>query len=189
MIYLEIFWSFFQIGLFSFGGGYAALPFIKQQVVTLHSWMAIDEFTDIVAISEMTPGPVAINAATFAGTRIGGFWGAIVATIGCILPACIIVTLLAVLYMKYRNISLLKNTLAILRPCIVGLIGSAALSMVLLSFFKATNFSGIKTFDIIAIIIFALSFFLLKKFKPNPIWVMLISCVMGLALYGVKSLI
>lgn len=189
MIYLKLFWSFFQIGLFSFGGGYAALPFIKHQVVSLHAWLDINEFSDIVAISQMTPGPVAINAATFVGTRIGGLTGSIVATLGCILPSCIIVIILSMLYMKYRNLSLLKNTLTVMRPCIVGLIGSAALSLALMSFFGTEVFSEIKSFDIVAFFIFALSFILIKKFKMGPMWIMLISCVAGLISYGVLDLI
>lgn len=95
MIYLQLFWSFFQIGLFSIGGGYAAILLIQNQVVDVHNWLSLTEFTDLITISQMTPGPIAINSATFVGIRIAGFGGAIVATIGCILPSCIIVFLLA----------------------------------------------------------------------------------------------
>ena len=100
MIYLKIFWSFFQIGLFSVGGGYAAMPLIQNQVVTIHSWLSMNEFADVITISQMTPGPIAINCATFVGTRIAGMPGAIVATIGCVFPSCVIVLFLAYLYYK-----------------------------------------------------------------------------------------
>ena len=92
MIYLELFWSFFQIGLFSFGGGYASLPLIQHQVVELHPWLTMTQFSDIITISQMTPGPVAINSATFVGIQIAGLPGAIIATLGCTLPSCIIIS-------------------------------------------------------------------------------------------------
>ena len=95
MIYLQLFLSFLQIGAFSFGGGYAAMPLIQNQVVQLHPWLSQSEFTDLITISQMTPGPIAINSATFVGTRIAGMPGALAATAGCVLPSCILVTLLA----------------------------------------------------------------------------------------------
>lgn len=94
MILLKLFWSFFQIGMFSIGGGMAAMPLIQNQVVNLHHWLTLTEFTDLITIAEMTPGPIAINSATFVGIRIAGIPGAIVATIGCIFPSCVIVSLL-----------------------------------------------------------------------------------------------
>ena len=89
MIYWQLFLSFLQIGALSFGGGYAAMPLIESQIVTNHSWLTMTEFANLVTIAEMTPGPIAVNAATFVGTKIGGVPGALVATAGCILPACI----------------------------------------------------------------------------------------------------
>ena len=100
MIYLELFLSFLQIGLFSFGGGYAAMPLIQGQVVNGHHWLSMTEFTDLITISQMTPGPIAVNSATFVGIRIAGIPGALVATLGCILPSCLIVTLIASFYLK-----------------------------------------------------------------------------------------
>ncbi|MEI3521698.1 MAG: chromate transporter [Anaerosacchariphilus sp.] len=91
MILLELFFSFLQIGAFSFGGGYAAMPLIQAQVVTKYHWLSMAEFTDLITISQMTPGPIAINSATFVGIKISGVPGALVATMGCILPSCIIV--------------------------------------------------------------------------------------------------
>ena len=88
MIWFQLFLSFLQIGLFSFGGGYAAMPLIQEQIVNIHGWLDMDQFTDLITISQMTPGPIAINSATFVGIRIGGIPGALVATLGCILPSC-----------------------------------------------------------------------------------------------------
>ena len=92
---LMLFWSFLQVGLFSFGGGMASLPLVQEQVVDAHAWLTLSEFSDLVTIAEMTPGPLAVNAATFVGIRIAGIPGALIATFGCILPACVLVTLLA----------------------------------------------------------------------------------------------
>ena len=90
MMYLQLFLSFIQVGIFSFGGGYAAMPLIQSQVVTNHRWLTMSEFTDLITISQMTPGPIAVNSATFVGLKIAGVFGAVVATFGCILPSCII---------------------------------------------------------------------------------------------------
>ena len=120
MIYLELFWSFLKIGLFSFGGGYAAMPLIQEQVVSSHDWLSMAEFTDLITISQMTPGPIAINSATFVGIKIAGIPGALVSTIGCILPSCIIVMLIAKLYLKYRTVNMLQSVLNSLRACSGG---------------------------------------------------------------------
>lgn len=99
MIYLELFWSFSQVGLFSIGGGYAAMPLIQNQVVDIHPWLTMTGFADIMAIAEMTPGPIALNAATFVGIQVAGLPGALIATIGCIFPSCVIVMTLAYVYL------------------------------------------------------------------------------------------
>ena len=91
MIYLQLFLSFLQIGAFSFGGGYAAMPLIQSQVVDSHKWLSMAEFTNLITISQMTPGPIAVNSATFVGLKVAGLGGAAVATAGCILPSCILV--------------------------------------------------------------------------------------------------
>ena len=133
MIYLQLFLSFLQIGALSFGGGYAAMPLIQEQVVTLHGWLSMGSFTDLITIAEMTPGPIAVNSATFVGMQIAGVFGAVVATLGCILPSCIVVTLLAHVYMKYRNMSLLQGTLASLRPAVVAMIAKAGVTILISS--------------------------------------------------------
>ena len=125
MIYLTLYWSFVQIGLFSIGGGYAALPLIQQQVIEIHNWLTFEEFTDLLTISQMTPGPIALNASTFVGTKIAGISGAVVATLGCVTPSCIIVLTLAYFYYKYRELKTIKKILEVLRPVVVSLIGTA----------------------------------------------------------------
>jgi len=184
MIYLQLLLSFMQIGLFSIGGGYAALPLIQQQVVDLHGWLTLHEFSDVVAISQMTPGPIAINAATFVGTRLGGLLGAIVATAGCVLPSCIIVLILARIYYKYRSLTLLQGILGGLRPAVVALIGSAGVSMIALAFF-GTKLNEIvwANLDIIAVGLFAAGLIALRIWKKiDPVFVILGSGLIGLLL-------
>ena len=129
MIYLQLFLSFLQVGMFSVGGGYAAMPLIQSQVVEQHGWLTMQEFTDLITIAEMTPGPIAVNSATFVGLRIAQVPGAIIATLGCITPALFFVSLLSYIYRKYKDISLLQSVLACLRPVIVALIFGAGLSI------------------------------------------------------------
>jgi chromate transporter len=184
MIYLQLFWSFFQIGLLSFGGGFAAMPLIQSQVVDIHGWLTFTEFTDLIAISEMTPGPIAINSATFVGTQIAGLGGALVSTLGCTLPPCVIVSLLAWLYGKYNEMAVIKGVLAGLRPTVVALIFSAGLSILVLSFWGQGGVTrDIAAIDFIAVLLFAVGLFLLRKFKPNLIFIMLGSGVIGGACY------
>ena len=137
MIYFQLFLSFFQIGLLSFGGGYAAMPLIQGQVVQGHGWLSMSEFTDLITISQMTPGPIAVNSATFVGIKIAGIPGALVATFGCILPSCILVTLLAKLYLKYREMAMLQGILHSLRPAVVAMIGSAGISILVTAFWSS----------------------------------------------------
>lgn len=184
MIYLELFWSFFQVGLFSIGGGYAAMPLIQNQVVDAHQWLTMNEFADVITISQMTPGPIAINSATFVGTRIAGIGGAVVATLGCVAPSCIIVLLLALIYYRYRSLSLVQGILGGLRPAVVAMIASAGLSIFILSFWNGRQVSLNPTdMDFIAGGLFAAALFALRKWKLNPIYVMLGTGVIGVGLY------
>lgn len=184
MIYLQLFWSFIQIGLFSIGGGYAAMPLIQNQVVDLHHWLDMTQFVDLITIAEMTPGPIAINSATFVGTQIAGLPGALIATLGVILPSCVIVITLAIFYLKYKNLTFVQGILKGLRPVVVALIASAGVSIVLLAFFGKSHpdFSALDT-NYVAIGLFTASLLLLRKFKPNPIFVMMGSGVVGAAIY------
>lgn len=182
MIYLELFLSFLQIGLFSFGGGYAALPLIQGQVVTAHGWLSMSEFTDLITISQMTPGPVAINSATFVGIKIAGLPGALIATLGCILPSCVIVTLIAGLYLKYQNMDALQSVLNSLRPAVVAMIASAGISILVSAFWGSGASISPAGTDWTLVVIFILCLLLLKKLKMNPVWVMLLAGVMKAAL-------
>ena len=178
MIYLQLFLSFLKIGMFSFGGGYAAMPLIQGQVVTLHGWLTISEFTDLITISQMTPGPIAVNSATFVGMKIAGIPGAVVATAGCILPSCIIVTILARLYLKYRNLDLLQGVLKSLRPAVVAMIASAGILILKDAFWgngESMSFAGTEWS---MVMIFGICVLLLQKKKMNPIWVMVLAGVM-----------
>lgn len=187
MIYLQLFFSFLQIGLFSFGGGYAALPLIQEQVVTLHKWLELSEFTNLVTISQMTPGPIAINAATFVGLQVGGIFGAIVATIGSVLPASIIVSALAYFYIKYKNVSWIQHVLSTLRPAVVAMIATAGIS-ILTTALWGTSTVSLGTIRIDMIVIFAIAFIVLSKFKANPITVMLLCGVAKVVLFYVTAL-
>lgn len=188
MVLLELFWSFFQVGLFSFGGGYAAMPFIQEQVVELRSWLSMGEFVDVVTISQMTPGPIAINAASFVGMKVYGIMGAIVATAGCVTPSCIIVLALAWFYYKYRSMWAIQGVLKGLRPAVVALIASAGMSILLIALFNGQAETwldvSITKIDIPAAIMFAAGLLIIRKFKTNPIYVMAGAGVIGLIVYS-----
>ena len=162
MIYLQLFLSFLQIGAFSFGGGYAAMPLIQNQVVDLHHWLNLSEFTDLVTISQMTPGPIAINAAT----------------VGCVLPSCILVTLLARIYLKYRDLSIIQGVLKSLRPAVVAMIGAAGVSILVTAFWGLEGFSpNLSALNLRSVCIFAGAVVLLVRFRMSPILVMVLSGV------------
>lgn len=188
MIYIQLFLCFFQIGLFSFGGGYAAMPLIQGQVVSLHGWLSMTEFTDLITISQMTPGPIAVNSATFVGIKIAGIPGAIAATAGCILPSCIIVTLLAKIYLKYRNLTVLQGVLSSLRPAVVAMIASAGISILLSAFWGNASSILLENTNWSLVAIFVISVLLLKKYKMNPIWVMLLAGAAKAAVFAVGNI-
>lgn len=186
MIYLELFWSFFQIGLFSIGGGYAAMPLIQNQVVDLHPWLTMTQFADIMTIAEMTPGPIAINSATFVGIQVAGFPGAITATVGCVVPSCIIVLSLAYVYYRFRGLSVVQGILAGLRPAVVAMIASAGLSLLIMALYgERTVPEAVFSMDYFALALFASGFFVLRKWKPNPLWVMAGCGAAGVILYSI----
>ena len=170
MIYLKLFLSFLQIGLFSFGGGYAAMPLIQEQVVSQHDWLTMTEFTDLITISQMT----------FVGSKIAGVPGSVAATCGCILPSCIIVTLIAWFYLRYKKMKMFQSVLESLRPAVVALIASAGIAILHTAFwtdgivqFAATKWS--------MVVIFGICLLLLRKTKLNPVIVMMLAGVMNVA--------
>ena len=182
MIYLQLFLSFLQIGLFSFGGGYAAMPLIQEQIVDTHGWLSMSEFTDLITISQMTPGPIAINSATFVGIKIAGLAGAAVATAGCILPSCVIVTLLAKIYLKYRNVKTFQSVLDSLRPAVVAMIAAAGVSILTSALWQNADKIILAETDWSMVLIFLICLILLIKAKWNPILVMLLAGAMKLGI-------
>ena len=182
MIYLKLFISFLKIGAFSFGGGYAAMPIIQSEVVDTYNWLTVEEFTDLITISQMTPGPIAINSATFVGIRIGGVVGAAVATLGCILPSTILLIFLAWMYKKYKKLTVIQSILSVLRPAVVVMIAISGIK-ILESALGINGFS-IENFKIHMLAIFIICMVLLLKYNKNPIFVMVLAGLLNL-LYNV----
>lgn len=182
MLYFQLFYTFFKIGLFGFGGGYAMLSMIQGEVVTRYGWLTPQEFTDIVAISQMTPGPIGINSATYVGfTATGSIWGSVIATFAVVLPSFILMLVISKFFLKYQKHPVVESIFNGLRPAVVGLLASAALVLM-----NVENF-GSPTEDIysfvISIIIFLIAFIGTRKYKANPI-LMIIACgIAGLLLY------
>ena len=173
MIYLQLFLSFVQIGLFSIGGGYAAMPLIQAQAVEKYAWLSMNEFTDLITIAEMTPGPIAVNSATFVGIRVAGFGGALIATFGCILPSLFIVSLLFFIYYRFKSLPLLQSILKSLRPAVVALIASAGISILLQVIFSGQAMV-LSNVNWVGIILFCFALLALRKFKLNPILTMML---------------
>ena len=182
MILLQLFLSFLQIGLFSVGGGYAAIPLIQSETVEVHGWLTEGQFMDLATIAEMTPGPIAINGATFVGLKIAGFPGAIAAAAGYLLPSLLIVSLLAWIYRRYRELPLLQSVLSALRPAVVALIGAAGLNMLLQVAFGSRSELSFDRFQPVSVLLFAIAFIVLRRFRPNPILVMASCGLAGLLL-------
>ncbi len=191
--YLLLGWIFFKIGLFSIGGGYAMLPLINSELVG-YGLMTQLEVADIVAVSQMTPGTFAINAATFAGVKTTGLFGGVIATVAVVLPSLIITTLLARYFFKFEDNIIVRRAMWGLRPVVTGLIASAAVVMALPALLGvesvnelhwATLFSNA---DIPSAIIALLSGIAIIKFRRSPILIILIAGVLGLLLFGVLGL-
>jgi chromate transporter len=166
----QLLWTFFKIGLFSIGGGYAMLSMIQQEVVIKHHWLTQQQMTDMIAISQMTPGPIAINVATFVGFRQAGFWGSVFTTLGVILPSLIIMFLITFFYLILRKKGWFKAILKDLRPLVIGLIISAAWLTAKSSF---TDWFGIA--------VFVACFILSLRFKINPLILMFFAGLAGIA--------
>lgn len=159
--------SFLQVGAFSIGGGYAAMPLIKSLTVDTHAWLTAAEFADLVTIAEMTPGPIILNAATFVGMRMAGIPGALAATLGAVLPSIIIVSLLSWLYARFRSGKGMQTILATLRPVVVALIASAAVTLIQV----ACTASG-GGFSMPGCVMMLAAFGVLRWKKSSPILVM-----------------
>ena len=174
MIYWQLFISFFKIGFFGFGGGYAMLSLIQNEVVEVHEWVSAAEFTDIVAISQMTPGPIAINSATYIGyVATQSVWGSVVATVAVSLPSVIIMLIICRFFLKFRDNKYVGYVMSGLKPAVVGLIAAAAIMLVNTSTF----------IDYKSIILFAAAFIASLRFKTNPILLIVLAGVAGYVLY------
>lgn len=178
-----LFITFFKIGLFSIGGGYAIIPMIQEQVVELNAWVTPQIFTDIITISQMTPGPLAVNTSTFVGIQIAGISGAIVATVGCVLAGIVISIALYCFFQKFKKSNYVFEVLRTLKATSVGLILSASATIMLLSFCKTSDLKAIVDFDFIAVVLFTISLFLLRKYKMNPITLMILTGIAGVFIY------
>lgn len=188
MVLFDLFFTFLKIGAFAFGGGYAVLPFIEQYVVNDKAWLTIQELTDLVSLSQMTPGPIAINSATFIGTKVAGIPGALAATAGNVLPQLTLMMILGYFLFGGRKLKFLDAILVGLKPAIVGLIAIAALSMFTSSLFigKAWDFSAISLLGAAG---FVLGFFFYRKKKLSVIQIVVLAAAVGLVWHGIQMIV
>lgn len=182
MIYLQLFYTFFKIGLFGFGGGYAMLSMIQNEVVQHHHWISAQNFTDIIAISQMTPGPIGINAATYVGfTATSSIMGSVIATFAVTLPSFIIMLTISKFLAQHQQNPLIQSILRALRLVIVGLIASAAIALMTVDNFGSPQ--GDTYQFAISTLLFVLTFIGVKFYKIGPIPMILIASIMGFFLY------
>ena len=174
----DLFFSFLQIGLFGIGGGLVGISMIMQEVVTVHGWMTAATFNDLVAIAESTPGPMVVNAATFIGMQLYGLPGAVTATFASVLPGFMIALGIALLYQRYRTLSPIQGAMDGLRPVIVALIFVGGVKVMRNALFLGGVLS-LGTLDWFSVGLFAACFFILRKWKPSPVAVILCGGVTG----------
>lgn len=169
-----LFITFFKIGLFSFGGGYAILPLIKKEVVDIHNWITVSQFTDMVAISQVTPGPISVNTATYVGYVVmGNGVGAVIATLGLAAPSIIIMLIFSRFFLKFRDNKYISNAFVGLRIVVVGLILSATLLLM-----DRSNFIDYKSFGL-----FIFSGFAMLKWNIDPVFLTIIIAILGILIY------
>lgn len=177
MIYLQLFLSYLKIGFFGFGGGYAMLSLIQNEIVVQNAWITNSEFADIVAISQMTPGPIAINSATYVGYSVAGVWGSVVATVAVCLPALTLMILITRFFLHLHKNRLVKGVIAGMKPVVIGMIGAATL---LLMFPRSDE--GASFIDAWSWVLFGVA--LVASFKKvNPILLITLSAIAGIAIY------
>ncbi len=181
MIYLILFLEFFKIGAFTFGGGYAMIPFI-QETVLKHGWLTTAELVDFIAVSESTPGAFAVNISTYVGSQVGGFFGAVCATAGVVLPAFIIILIIAKIYDKFKSSKTVKGAMFGLKSVVVGLIAATVISIAMEVFFiNGFSFSVFTTANFwFSLVIFAVMLFLLLYKKFSPILIVVLSATIGI---------
>lgn len=174
MIYLQLFYTFFIIGMFTFGGGYAMLSLIQNEVVVNHQWITAQEFTDMVAISQMTPGPIGINSATYVGYAVSGnFLGSLVATVAVSLPSFIIVLTICRLYIKFKESNFFASLMKYIRPVVIGMIAAAAAILI-----TPENFIDYRSW-----LLFAGTFIGSQWLKINPILLIVVAGAIGFIIY------
>ncbi len=184
MLLLKLFIAFIQVGMFSVGGGYAAIPLIQDQIVDVYGLMTLEEFSDLITVAEMTPGPISINSSTFVGMRLGGVFGVLLCTLGCIIPSFIICFALAHFYYKYRTVGGVQTVLAALRPAVVAMIGSAGLSILMLGLFNSDLFHArLQDIRFVELAIFIGALCILRIKKTSAVLVILGSGVIGTLAY------
>ncbi|MFR1518697.1 MAG: chromate transporter [Clostridia bacterium] len=175
----KLFLTFFQIGLFSIGGGYAVIPMIQAYVAEKNAWITTKAFTDMITISQMTPGPIAVNTSTFTGLQIAGIPGAVIATLGCVIPGICISAALCCFFLRRRKSLYTAGALLGLKSASAGLIASAAATILLLTFTGESRLEALLRPDWIAVVLFAAAFCVLRKWKLNPILLMAITGAAG----------
>lgn len=180
MIFLELFFTFFMIGLCTFGGGYAMLPLIQEEVLK-HAWLTGEQVVDFVAVSESTPGPFAVNMATYVGIETAGPLGAIMATLGVVLPSFIIILLVAKCYERFRRAKVVNAALGGIRPVVIGLIATAVLSVFRSAFlFSGITWEDVLTYSFLSKIVIMLILFILLFKKVKPIRIIICSAGLGI---------
>lgn len=184
MIYLKLFLSFLKVGLFSIGGGYAAMPLIQAQAVDKNGWLTAGEFTDLISIAEMTPGPITVNSATFIGIRTGGIPGALIATAGCVLPSLFIVTAMFFVYKKFGQMKESQTVLSYIRPAVVALIAGAGITLLKSALIGGAITVTAMSINIATAILFVTAFVIIRRFKTNPI-VIMASCGVIYLAFGI----
>ena len=183
MIYLQLFLSYLKIGFFGFGGGYAMLSLIQNEIVEQRGWLTTMQFADIVAVSQMTPGPIAINSATYIGYEIGGVFGSVVATFAVCLPSLTLMLLLTRLFLRHRENRFIQNVVKAVGPVVVGMIASAALLMMFPVSGKNENFVDVWSWILFAACLYG------SYRKVNPILMILLSALVGVLLYAVVPML
>ena len=179
MIYLELFWTFLKIGAFTFGGGYAMLPLIQNEVIS-HGWLTEAQIVDFIAVCESTPGPIAVNMATYVGQSQGGILGAVCATLGVVLPSFLVILVVAHCFEKFKNSKIVKGCMSGLKPAVIGLIAGAVLSVGKTVFAPSGLVVLTDAMLYVSLGIFLLSLFLAFK-KLSPIIIIVISAALGIA--------
>ena len=180
MIYLELFYTFFTIGLFTFGGGYAMLPLIQQKVLE-KGWLTLEEIVDFVAVSESTPGPFAVNISTYVGAEVGGVLGSVCATLGVVLPSFIVILIVAKCYIRFKNSKLVSGAMFALRATVVGLMAGAVFGM-LPTVFLSTGiaWTSLLTAEFLCSAVIFLTMLVLALKKVSPIILILCSAAAGI---------